>query len=80
MQLKENECKVYYKGKERFLPFEKELTQLFKDNGFTCWASGFDMCDGVRDLCFRKKEDKLYEAGMERISSKNLRRPISVKG
>jgi len=56
MELKENECRIYYKGKERFLPFEKELKQLFKDNGFKCWASGFDMCDGIRDLCFDKKE------------------------
>jgi len=57
MELKENECRIYYKGKERFLPFEKELKQLFKDNGFECWASGFDMCDGIRDLCFDKKKE-----------------------
>jgi len=54
MELKENECRIYYKGEERFLPFEKELEQLFNDNGFERWASGFDMCDGVRDLCFDK--------------------------
>ena len=35
MELKEGECRVYYKGKERFLPFEKELEQLFEKNGFT---------------------------------------------
>ena len=56
MQIRENECKVYYKGKEKFLPFEKELKQLFEKNDFKCWASGFDMCDGVRDLCFDKKK------------------------
>jgi len=55
IELKENECRIYYKGKERFLPFEKELKKLFKNNGFKCWASGFDLCDGVRDLCFEKK-------------------------
>ena len=55
MELKEGECRVYYKGKEKFLPFEKKLKQLFKDNGFECWASGYDMCAGVRDLCFEKK-------------------------
>ncbi len=56
MQIRENECKIYYKGKEKFLPFEKELKQLFEKNDFKCWASGFDMCDGVRDLCFDKKK------------------------
>jgi len=54
--LKENECRVYYKVKDKFLPFEKELKKLFKDNGFKCWASGFGLCDGVRDLCFEKKK------------------------
>jgi len=58
MELKENECKVYYKGKKKFLPFEKELKQLFKDNGFKCWASGYDMCDGIRDLCFKKEKEE----------------------
>ena len=58
MILKENECRVYYKGEERFLPFEKELKQLFKDNGFECWASGYDIQDGIRDLCFEKKKIK----------------------
>ena len=56
MILKENECRVYYKVKEKFLPFEKELEQLFKDNGFERWASGYDMCGGIRDLCFEKKK------------------------
>jgi len=56
MILKDNECRVYYKGEtSRFLPFEKELKELFRDNGFEMWASGFDVCDGVRDLCFEKK-------------------------
>ena len=56
MILKENECRVYYKVKDKFLPFEKELKKLFKDNGFKCWASGYDTCDGIRDLCFEKKK------------------------
>lgn len=58
MKLKENECRIYYslKGKSKFLPFEEELTKLFEDNGFERWASGFDMCDGIRDICFEKKE------------------------
>ena len=56
MELKENECRIYYKTEERLLPFEKELKQLFKDNGFKFWASGFG-CDGVRDLCFDKRND-----------------------
>jgi len=56
MELKENECRVYYKGKERFLPFEKELEKLFNKYGFKRWASGFDLCDGIRDLCFEKKK------------------------
>ena len=58
MQIRESECKVYYKGKEKFLPFEKELKQLFENNGFEMWASGYDLCDGIRDLCFDKKEVK----------------------
>jgi hypothetical protein len=55
LEFKENECRIYYKGKDKFLPFEKELKQLFRDNGFKCWASGFDFCDGIRDLCFDKE-------------------------
>lgn len=58
MELKDNECRIYYKGKEKFLSFEKKLIKLFKDNGFKCWASGYDMCDGIRDLCFEKKKPK----------------------
>ena len=56
MILKENECRVYYTGEGRFLPFEKELEQLFKDNGFERWASGYDLTNGIRDLCFEKKK------------------------
>ena len=58
IELKEGECRVYYKLGEKFLPFEKELEKLFKDNGFERWASGFGLCDGVRDLCFEKKIKK----------------------
>lgn len=54
MELKDNECRIYYKVKTTFLPFEQELIQLFKDNGFKNWASGYDMCGGIRDLCFKK--------------------------
>lgn len=56
MEIKENEVKVYYKVKDKFLPFEKKLIKLFKDNGYKCWASGLGVCDGVRDLCFEKKK------------------------
>lgn len=56
IKLKDNECRIYYKVKGRLLTFEKELKQLFEDNGFKCWASGFDLSDGVRDLCFGKKK------------------------
>ena len=58
IKLKENECRVYYKVKDKFLPFEKELEQLFEKNGFKCWASGFDLCGGIRDLCFIKETIK----------------------
>ena len=57
IKLKEGECRVYYKGKEKFLPFEKELEKLFEEHGFKCWASGYDLCDGIRDLCFEKEGD-----------------------
>ena len=56
MEIKKNEVRIYYKVKDKFLPFEKELTKLFEDNGFKRWASGFSLCDGVRDLCFEKKK------------------------
>ena len=56
IKLKENECRVYCKVKERLLPFEKELEKLFKKNGFKMWASRFNLCDGIRDLCFEKKK------------------------
>ena len=56
MKLKENEIRVYYKVKGEFLKFEKELEELFKKNGFSRWASGFNLCDGIRDLCFEKKK------------------------
>jgi len=60
MIIKDNRCIIQYKGKNRLLKFEKELVRLFKDNGFRFIGSGFDMCDGVRDLCFEEimKEDK----------------------
>jgi len=58
MELKENECRIYYKIKGRFFEFEKELKQLFKNNGFKIWASGFDETNGVRDLCFEKIKEK----------------------
>jgi len=54
MIIKDNRCIVQYKGKNRLLKFEKELVKLFKDNGFKFIGSGFDMCDGVRDLCFEE--------------------------
>ena len=53
MELKEGECRIYYKVKERLLPFEKELEELFEKNGWHRWASGFG-CDGDRDLAFDK--------------------------
>ena len=56
MKIKEDECKIFYKAKEKSLPFEKELKQLFKDNGFEMWASGYDLTNGIRDLCFEKKK------------------------
>ncbi|MBA7571240.1 hypothetical protein ES695_13150 [Candidatus Atribacteria bacterium 1244-E10-H5-B2] len=58
IKLKEGECRVYYKVKDKFLPFEKELEKLFKKYGFDRWASGFDLCDGTRDLCFERKKVK----------------------
>ena len=61
MKIKENECKIFYKAKEKSLPFEKELKQLFKDNGFEMWASGYDFEDGIRDLCFDKKKRKVMK-------------------
>ena len=57
MELKEGECRIYYKTKERLLPFEKELKELFENNGYHCWASGFS-CDGDRDLAFDKIIEK----------------------
>jgi len=54
MIVQENRCIIQYKGKNRLLKFEKELVKLFKDNGFKFLGSGFDMCDGVRDLCFEE--------------------------
>jgi len=57
MKLKEGECRIYYKTKERLLPFEKELEELFEKNGWYRWASGFG-CDGDRDLAFDKINHK----------------------
>jgi len=54
MIVKDNGCIIQYKGKNRILKFEKELIKLFKDNGFEFIGSGFDLCDGVRDLCFEE--------------------------
>ena len=54
MIVKEDRCIIQYKVKDRLLKFEKELVKLFKDNGFKFIGSGFDMCDGVRDLCFEE--------------------------
>jgi len=54
MTVKDNRCIIQYKVKGRLFKFEKELVKLFKDNGFKFIGSGFDMCDGVRDLCFER--------------------------
>ncbi len=64
MVVQDNRCIIQYKGKNRLLKFEKELVKLFKVNGFKFIGSGFDMCDGVRDLCFEeiiKRGDKKLE-------------------
>ena len=56
MELKRNEVRIYCNVESKFLKFEKELIKLFKDNGFKCWASGYDLTNGIRDLCFEKKK------------------------
>lgn len=69
MIIKDNRCIIQYKGKNRLLEFEKELKKLFEDNNFRFLGSGFDMCDGVRDLCFeeiiKEKNKKLEEELIE---------------
>jgi len=81
MELKDNECRIYYKGKERFLPFEKELEKLFKDNGFERWASGYDMQDGIRDLCFDKKEEeKMDKQQLDKIEHNLYKQVLSSVG
>lgn len=53
MEVREEECIIQYKVKEKVLKFEKELIQLFKDNGFKFTGSGYGC--GIRDICFKKK-------------------------
>lgn len=69
MIVKEDRCIIQYKVKGRLLKFEKELVKLFKDNGFKFIGSGFDMCGGVRDLCFEeiteRKNEKLKKELIE---------------
>jgi len=69
MIIKDNRCIIQYKGKNRILKFEKQLKKLFEENGFKFIGSGFDMCDGVRDLCFeeiiKEKNKKLKKELIE---------------
>ena len=59
MELKENECRIYYKViKGRFFEFEKELEKLLEKHGYKKWASGYNLTNGVRDLCFEKIKEK----------------------
>jgi len=68
MIVKDNRCVIQYKGKNRILKFEKQLKKLFKDNGFKFIGSGFDMCDGVRDLCF----EEIIEGGQKETLENEL--------
>ena len=58
LELKENEFRIYYKVKGRLVNFEKELEKLFGEHGYDRWASGYDLINGVRDLCFEKIKEK----------------------
>jgi len=58
LKLKENEFRIYYKIKGRLVNFEKELEKLLEKHEYKRWASGYDLIDGVRDLCFEKIKEK----------------------
>jgi len=80
MIIQENRCIIQYKGKNRILKFEKELVKLFRDNDFRFLGSGFDMCDGVRDLCFEEiiKEDKELKKGLIEQSKETAKLNLEV--
>ena len=52
MEVREDECIIQYSIKEKVLKFEKELRELFTDNGFRFTGSGYGC--GIRDICFKK--------------------------
>lgn len=81
MIVKDNRCIIQYKGKNRLLKFEKELVKLFKVNGFKFLGSGFDICDGVRDLCFEeitKGENKKLEKELTEQSKETAKLNLEI--
>lgn len=56
MKLEKKELKIFYKGKIN-PELDKALKDILNKFKYKEWASGFNICDGIRDLCFDKKED-----------------------
>ena len=57
-----NDIKVYYKTEDQINDkFEKALDRLMHTFGLERWASGFDLCEQVRDIAY----DKPSERGQE---------------
>lgn len=55
MFLDEKELKIFYKDKFNH-KLDKAIRDLLTKFGYEEWASGYNLIDGVRDLCFDKKD------------------------
>ena len=55
MKLKDGELKVFYKG---FLDsaLDEDLRKVLRKHGYSGWASGTNLIEGVRDLALDKKK------------------------
>ena len=52
------DLRIYYDGGEINRELDDTLIALLVEVGLTCWASGFDLISGERELAFERKEGK----------------------
>ncbi len=54
--MKTNELKIFYQSNDGIIiELDEAIEKLLKSFGYTRWASGYNLCEKVRDLAFDKK-------------------------
>lgn len=56
MKLRNGELKVFYQHPKGIdVEFDKAIEKFLAEYGYNQWASGTEICTGVRDLAFEAK-------------------------